>query len=87
MLLADLERHARERGARPCLVHWDDGFVTMFSPSRSSPRSLTGCTAVQPGQVGSQVVLLILKHRVLQLPLFVGCMKAGLISFLDPFPR
>ena len=25
MLLADLERHARERGARPCLVHWDDG--------------------------------------------------------------
>jgi fatty-acyl-CoA synthase len=87
MLLADLERHARERGARPCLVHWDDGRYHVLTFAQFAEISDRLATAVRSqAKVGSQVVLLILKHHVLQLPLFVGCMKAGLIPCFLPFP-
>ena len=87
MLLANLERHARERGARPCLVHWDDGRYHVLTFAQFAEISDRLATAVRSqAKVGSQVVLLILKHHVLQLPLFVGCMKAGLIPCFLPFP-
>jgi len=68
-------------------VHWDDGRYHVLTFAQFAEISDRLATAVRSqAKVGSQVVLLILKHHVLQLPLFVGCMKAGLIPCFLPFP-
>lgn len=88
MLLADLERHAAERAARPCLVHWENGgskVLTFSDFAETSDRLATAVRRLAEPQ-SSGVVLIILKHHVLQLPLFVGCMKAGFIPCFLPFP-
>lgn len=88
MLLKDLERHLIERGPRPCLVHCDNGAYRVLTFADFADLSDRLATAVRrlARQTSSGVVLLFLKHHVLQLPLFVGCMKAGLVPCFLPFP-
>lgn len=88
MLLIDLACHASERGMRPCLVHWDSGSynVVTFAQLAELSDRLAAAVRRSAKRDTSGVVLIILKHHVLQLPLFVGCMKAGLIPCFLPFP-
>jgi fatty-acyl-CoA synthase len=88
MLLEDLERHAALRGEKPCLVHRDKGRskVLTFSDFAAISNRLAGAVRRLARRESSDVVLIIVKHHVLQLPLFVACMKAGLIPCFLPFP-
>jgi fatty-acyl-CoA synthase len=88
MLLADLESHAVERGAKPCLVHWDHGSynVLTFAQFATISDGLAAAVRRQAKTESSGAVLILLKHHVLQLPLFVACMKAGLVPCFLPFP-
>jgi acyl-CoA synthetase (AMP-forming)/AMP-acid ligase II len=88
VILEDIARHAALRGEKPCLVHWEHGSaeVLTFSDLALMSDRLAGAVRrlARPGSSG--VVLIVLKHHVLQLPLFVGCMKAGFIPCFLPFP-
>lgn len=88
MLLADLKRHAVERGDKPCLVHWAEGTpeVLTFSDFAALSDRFAGAVRRLARRESSGVVLIISKHHVRQLPLFVGCMKAGFIPCFLPFP-
>jgi len=88
MLLADLERHVLERGEKPCLVHWRDGAcdVVSYAQFAEISNSLAAALRRDARKDSSGVVLIFLKHHMKQLPLFVACMKAGLIPCFLPFP-
>jgi len=88
VLLEDLARHAAVRGEKPCLVHWENGSSEVLTFSDFAAISDRLAEAVQrlARPQSSSVVLIILKHHILQLPLFVGCMKAGFIPCFLPFP-
>jgi fatty-acyl-CoA synthase len=87
MILRDLKRHARERAAHPCLVHSSEGTDRTICFDECDAMSDRLAAAIQASaKVGSRVVLLMLKHNALQLPLFLGCMKVGLIPCFLPFP-
>lgn len=88
MLLEDLKRHAVDRPAKPCLVHWENSSaeVLTFSDFAETSDRLAGAVRRLARPESSGVVLIILKHHVLQLPLFIGCMKAGFIPCFLPFP-
>lgn len=88
MLIADLERHVIERGAEPCLMHRHSSGYDVLTFSQFADISDQFATAVRrlAKAESSGVVLIILRHHVMQLPLFVGCMKAGLIPCFLPFP-
>ncbi len=88
MLLADLQHHAALRGEKPCLVHWDNGSskVLTYSDLAAISDRLAGAVRRLARRESSGVVLIIVKHHVLQLPLFVACMKAGFIPCFLPFP-
>jgi fatty-acyl-CoA synthase len=87
MILHDLKRHADERGTHPSFVHWsDENFLTIsFAECDELSDRLSAAVKVT-AKIGSRVVLIVLKHHILQLPLFLGCMKAGLIPSFLPFP-
>jgi acyl-CoA synthetase (AMP-forming)/AMP-acid ligase II len=87
MLLEDLERHAALRGEKPCLVHWDNGSseVVTYSDFAAISDRLAGAVRRLARRESSDVVLIIVKHHVLQLPLFVACMKTGFIPCFLPF--
>jgi acyl-CoA synthetase (AMP-forming)/AMP-acid ligase II len=87
MILEELKRHALEKRTEPCIVHWSDETCQTISfeeCDRISDR-LSAAVKANAG-IGSRVVLIVLKHHLLQLPLFLGCMKAGLIPCFLPFP-
>src|SRR3981081_2041501 len=87
MFIRDLKRHSVERGARPCLVHWEEGGYQVLNFAQFWDISDEMAAAVSSRvNVDAKVVLIILKHQVMQLPLFVGCMKAGMIPCFLPFP-
>jgi fatty-acyl-CoA synthase len=88
MLLADLTRHAVARGGSACLVHWENGTskVLTFSDFAAISDRLAGAVRRLARPKSSGIVVIILKHHVLQLPLFVACMKAGFIPCFLPFP-
>jgi fatty-acyl-CoA synthase len=87
MILRDLKRHVGERGGHPCIVHWSDENYRTISFAECDDLSGRLSAAVKANaKVGSRVVLIVLKHHMLQLPLFLGCMKAGLIPCFLPFP-
>jgi fatty-acyl-CoA synthase len=87
MFIRDLKRHSVECGARPCLVHWEAGEFQVLSFAQFWEISDRMAAAVSSRVSGdAKVVLIILRHQVMQLPLFVGCMKAGLIPCFLPFP-
>jgi fatty-acyl-CoA synthase len=88
VLLQDLARHAALSGEKPCLVHWANGSseVLTFADLAAISDRLAGAVRRLARPQSSGVVLIILKHHILQLPLFVGCMKAGFIPCFLPFP-
>jgi fatty-acyl-CoA synthase len=87
MILRHLKRHAGDRGPHPSIVHWSDGTyrtISFYECDSLSDR-LSAAVAVE-AKTGSRVVIIVLKHHFLQLPLYLGCMKAGLIPCFLPFP-
>jgi fatty-acyl-CoA synthase len=87
MFIRDLRRHSVECGARPCLIHWEEGGYQVLNFTQFWKLSDRMAAAISSRVNGdANVVLIVLKHQVMQLPLFVGCMKAGLIPCFLPFP-
>ncbi len=88
MLLSHLDRHAVEQGPRPCLIHWRSESYNVLTHAQFAELSNRLAAAIKSrakaGPAG--VVFVILKHHLMQLPLFVGCMRAGFIPSFLPFP-
>lgn len=88
MLLRHLDRHAAELGPRPCLIHWQAESYNVLTYAQFAELSNRLAAAIKSrataGPAG--VVFVIVKHRLMQLPLFVGCMRAGFIPSFLPFP-
>jgi fatty-acyl-CoA synthase len=87
MILCDLKRHAGDRATSPAIVHWgDDTYRTISFAECDHLSDRLGAAVGAKAKIGSQVVLIVLNHHRLQLPLFLGCMKAGLTPCFLPFP-
>jgi fatty-acyl-CoA synthase len=87
MDLRDLKRHAAEQGRKPCIVHWSEGVLrTIRFDECDALSDRLGAAVKKKAKPGPRVVLIILKHHALQLPLFLGCLKGGLIPSFLPFP-
>lgn len=88
MLLRHLDRHAAELGPRPCLIHWqaDSYHVLTYAQFAEFSNRLAAAIKSHATAGPAGVVFLIVKHRLMQLPLFVGCMRAGFIPSFLPFP-
>lgn len=88
MLLRHLDCYAAEQGSRPCLVHWqtESYSVLTYAQFAELSKRLAAAIKSRANPESSGVVFIILKHHLLQLPLFVGCMRAGLIPSFLPFP-
>jgi len=88
MLLRHLDRHAVEQGPRPCLIHWRSESYNILTYAQFAELSNRLAAAIKSrataGTAG--VVFVILKHHLMQLPLFVGCMRAGFVPSFLPFP-
>lgn len=88
MLLKHLDRHAAAQGPHPCLIHWQSGSYNVLTYAQFVELSnrLGAAIKSRVRAEASGVVFVILKHHLMQLPLFVGCMRAGLIPSFLPFP-
>lgn len=88
MLLRHLDRYAVEQGPRPCLIHWRSESYNVLTYAQFAELSNRLAAAIKSRAKAEPagVVFVILKHHLMQLPLFVGCMRAGFVPSFLPFP-